>query len=103
MMAPNPSLAQTQSYGLRSLWIGLWERLRELYAVLRPCRFSLFVIAAGGAFLLLTPQGSEVAGRLPEEPVWWRGVLFHPFVFIWAFSTSDWARGPSLIPFSRDR
>src|SRR5258708_2860084 len=63
MMAPNPSLAQTQSYGLRSLWIGLWERLRELYAVLRPCRFSLFVIAAGDAFLLLTPQGSDDALR----------------------------------------
>src|SRR5258708_34371607 len=103
MMAPNPSLAQTQSYGLRSLWLGLRARLRELYAVLRPCRFSLFVIASGGAFLLLTPQGSEVAVRLPEEPFWWRGVLFHLCVFIWAFESWYSARVLLRILFSEDR
>ncbi len=93
----------TRPYGLRSLWIRLWEGSREFNAVLRPCRFSLFVIAGGGAFLLLTPQGSEVAVRLPDEPFWWRGLLFHLCVFVWAFESWYWARVLLHILFSQDR
>jgi len=89
--------------GLRSFWIGLWEGWRELVAVLHPCRFSLFVIAAGAAFLLLSPQGSEVAVRLPDEPFWWRGLLFHLCVFVWAFESWYWARVLLHILFSQDR
>jgi hypothetical protein len=103
MIPPNPSSMDTRTSGLRSLWIKLWEGSRKLNAVLRPCRFSLFVIAAGGAFLLLTPQGSEVAVRLPDEPFWWRGLLFHLCVFIWAFESWYWVRVLLHILFSEDR
>lgn len=34
-----------------------WAYLRDLSLVLTPCRFSLFVVLAGGALLLVTPQG----------------------------------------------
>jgi hypothetical protein len=93
----------TRTSGLRSLWIGLWEGWRELAAVLHPCRFSLFVIVAGAAFLLLSPQGAEVAVRLPDEPFWWRGLLFHLCVFVWAFESWYWARVLLHILFSEDR
>ena len=103
MISPNQAPAGMQTSGLRSLWIRLWEGWRELAAVLRPCRFSLFVIVAGGAFLLLTPQGVEVAVRLPDEPFWWRGFLFHLCVFVWAFESWYWARVLLHILFSGDR
>lgn len=79
-----------------------WEALRELWAVLRPCRFSLFVIAAGGVFLLATPQGREIAVRLPDEPFWWRGFWFHLCIFVWAFESWYWSRLLLSILFSGD-
>lgn len=103
MIPPNSSPMDTRTSGLRSLWIGLWEGWRELVAVLHPCRFSLFVIVAGAAILLLSPQGAEVAVRLPDEPFWWRGLFFHLCVFVWAFESWYWARVLLHILFSQDR
>lgn len=103
MITSDQASLDKQTRAGRSPWIRLWEGWRELAAVLRPCRFSLFVIAAGGAFLLLTPQGSEVAVRLPDEPFWWRGLLFHACVFVWAFESWYWARVLLHILFSQDR
>src|SRR5579859_2299896 len=103
MITSDQASLDKQTGAGRSLSIRVWEGWRELTAVLRPCRFSLFVIGAGGAFLLLTPQGSEVAVRLPDEPFWWRGLLFHVCIFIWAFESWYWARVLLHILFSQDR
>ncbi|HEV8646108.1 MAG TPA: hypothetical protein VGR01_11125 [Burkholderiales bacterium] len=81
----------------------VWEALLELRAVVRPCRFSLFVIAAGCIFLLATPQGQEIAVRLPDEPFWWRGFWFHLCIFVWAFESWYWARLLLSILFSGNR
>jgi len=80
-----------------------WQALRDLGAVLRPCRFSVFVIAAGGAILLLTAQGQELAVRLPDEPASWHRSAFHLCVFLWAFESWYWARILLTFAFSPDR
>ena len=67
-----------------------WQFLRDVVVVLRPCRFSALVVAAG-AILLLTGQGQELTVRLPSEgpgKVAW----FYACVFLWAFQSWYWAR-----------
>lgn len=100
-MQPNiPDSAATAA--LRRPWIGLWEAACELGAVLRACRFSLFIIAGGGALLLLAPQGWELAVRLPDESIW-HAIAFHICVFLWAFQCWFWARVLLQLLFSHDR
>ena len=69
----------------------LWAFLRDLAGVLAPCRFSLFVVVAGGALLLSVPQGRELTVRLPDEGAG-KIFLFYLCVFIWAFQSWYWAR-----------
>ena len=68
-----------------------WAYLRDLNLVLTPCRFSLFVVLAGGALLLVTPQGREISVRLPDQGVG-KVLLFYLCVFVWAFQSWYWAR-----------
>ena len=68
----------------------VWQFLRDVVTVLRPCRFSALVVAAGVA-LLLSGQGLEFTVRLPaESPV--KTLWFHVCVFLWAFQSWFWAR-----------
>ena len=69
---------------------GAWQFLRDLVVVLRPCRFSALVAAAGVA-LLLTDQGREFTVRLPAES-WVKTAWFDVCVFLWAFQSWYWAR-----------
>ena len=69
----------------------LWALLRDLAGVLAPCRFSLFVVVAGGALLLSVPQGRELTVRLPDEGAG-KIFLFYLCVFVWAFQSWYWAR-----------
>jgi hypothetical protein len=67
-----------------------WQCLRDLVTILRPCRFSAIVVAAGAA-LLLSAQGLEFTVRLPAEgpgKIFW----FYACVFLWAFQSWYWAR-----------
>src|SRR5258706_15015184 len=67
-----------------------WQCLRDLATILRPCRFSAIVVAAGAA-LLLSAQGLEFTVRLPAEgpgKIFW----FYVCVFLWAFQSWYWAR-----------
>ena len=77
--------------------------MRELGAVLHPCRFSLLVVAAGGAILLLTDQGQELAVRLPDEAGPWHRLAFHLCVLLWAFESWYWARIMLTFAFSPNR
>ncbi|HEX4583742.1 MAG TPA: patatin-like phospholipase family protein [Burkholderiaceae bacterium] len=88
---------------LRRKLASVWEALCDAGAVLYPCRFSLFVIVAGAALLLLTAQGQELAVRLPDEPLFWRELAFHACVFLWGFESWYWARIMLDFTFSRDR
>ena len=68
----------------------LWQFLRDLVTVLRPCRFSALVVAAGAA-LLLSAQGVEFTVRLPSESLA-KTAWFDACVFLWAFQSWYWAR-----------
>jgi hypothetical protein len=74
-----------------------WQSVRDITTILHPCRFSVFVVAAGAALLLATPQGRELAVGLPDgvRPDW--GLLrvcvaFHLCVLLWAFESWYWSR-----------
>jgi len=68
----------------------VWQFLRDVVTVLRPCRFSALIVAAGVA-LLLSGQGLEFTVRLPAESAG-KTVWFHFCVFLWAFQSWFWAR-----------
>ena len=79
----------------------VWEFLRDVNTVLRPCRFSAIVVAAGAA-LLFSSQGLEFTVRLPGEgpaKILW----FYVCVFLWAFQSWYWARLLLDVTFGADR
>ena len=77
---------------LRTFVAYLWRALREIADLLRPCRFSILVVVAGAALLLLSAQGREVAVGLVNAPALWQGIAFHVSFFLWAFQSWYWAR-----------
>jgi hypothetical protein len=79
----------------------VWQFLRDVAAVLRPCRFSALVVAAGAA-LLLSGQGLEFTVRLPAESAG-KAFWFHACVFLWAFQSWYWARLMLDLSFGADR
>lgn len=80
-----------------------WQWMRDVGAVLRPCRFSVVVVVAGAA-LLASPQGREVTvGVSSEYASWWTVAAFHLSVFLWAFQSWYWARVTLDFAFGADR
>ena len=69
----------------------IWAYLRDLAAVAHPCRMSVFIVLAGGILLLASPQGSELAVRLPAEGMG-KVLWFNVCVFLWAFQSWYWSR-----------
>jgi hypothetical protein len=80
-----------------------WQQGREISALVQPCRFSVFVVVAGGALLLATTQGRELAVGLPEAGVLPRGFAFHSCVLLWAFQSWYWSRVLLDVLFGLDR
>ena len=68
----------------------MWQFARDVLTILRPCRFSALVVAAGAA-LMLSGQGLEFTVRLPSEGLG-KAVWFDACVFLWAFQSWYWAR-----------
>jgi hypothetical protein len=68
----------------------LWQFARDVVTILRPCRFSALVVAAGAA-LMLSGQGLEFTVRLPSEGLG-KAAWFDLCVFLWAFQSWYWAR-----------
>jgi hypothetical protein len=79
-----------------------WQKVRDVGAILRPCRFSVFVVAAGGALLLATAQGRELAVGLPDGG-FLGGLAFHACVLFWAFQSWYWSRLLLDVMFGLDR
>ncbi|MFO0996092.1 MAG: hypothetical protein U1F33_05355 [Alphaproteobacteria bacterium] len=78
---------------LRGLRWG-WTLVDNILDVLKPCRFSAIVVAAGGFALLVTDQGRELSVRLgdsgPKQIQW---ILFFLIaIAVWAFQSWFWAR-----------
>ena len=80
-----------------------WQRVRDVGAILRSCRFSVFVVIAGGALLLATTQGRELAVGLPDGGLFGGGLAFHACVFLWAFQSWYWSRLLLDVTFGLDR
>ena len=76
----------------RSFIARIWRAIHEIRKLLRPGRFSIFVVIAGAALLLVNAQGREIAVGLVDAPLLWEGVFFHVCVFLWAFESWYWAR-----------
>ncbi|MDI3338022.1 hypothetical protein QKW60_16560 [Defluviimonas aestuarii] len=47
----------------------IWRPLRYLWSIIKPSRFSAFTLLAGGALLVATPQGRELAMRFDDDDV----------------------------------
>jgi len=112
MSAPHPSGAPPPTAGqvARGFWsrkrlalARAWQRVRDVGAVLGPCRFSVFVVVAGGALLLVTAQGRELAVGLPDGGFFWGGLAFHACVLLWAFQSWYWSRLLLDVTFGLDR
>lgn len=65
--------------------------MRAVGAVLHPCRFSLFMVLAGGALLFASSQGRELAVGLAGAPLLPRAA-FQLAVLLWAFESWYWSR-----------
>ncbi len=112
MSAPDPPRAPTPAEAEAALgfWTRqrfalawAWQRARDVGAILRPCRFSVFVVVAGGALLLATSQGRELAVGLPDGGFFGGGLAFHACVLLWAFQSWYWSRLVLDVTYGLDR
>jgi len=73
-----------------------WLWLREWALVLKPCRFSLLMVAAILLFVIGTPQGQDVMRALAARQVGhsdeWQRFFFCASAFAWAVYAWYWAR-----------
>ncbi|MDE2367363.1 MAG: hypothetical protein KGN16_00190 [Burkholderiales bacterium] len=76
---------------MRDFAAATWAWLRDLALVLKPCRFSAFVVVFGGALLLAVPQGREMTVRMASEG-YTKSLWFCIAVAFWAFESWYWAR-----------
>lgn len=75
----------------------LWRWARHIGLVLKPCRLSLLLVAAGLAFLFISDQGFDTlrdfAERRAANPRVWNQTLFFLLGgFLWAYGSWYWAR-----------
>ena len=68
----------------------VWQPLQMIVDVLKPARFSLFVVLFGGGILLLTGQGREIALRVTDN--WLHAAAFYVAILLWAVQSWFWAR-----------
>jgi hypothetical protein len=61
-----------------------WEKVLDLWTVLKPCRFSLFMVLVGFAFLIVAPQGRETLRGFVETRTYDLNYLTQQAFFIGA-------------------
>ena len=75
-----------------------WAWFKDLWQVLKPCRFAILVVLMGLVVLLFVPQGQDVLYRLVEwgDHAWHQELpkvgLFYLAVLAWALSAWYWTR-----------
>lgn len=75
-----------------------WAWIKDLWQVLKPCRFAILVVLMGSVVLLFVPQGQDVLYRLVEwgDNAWHQElptlILFYLAVLAWALSAWYWTR-----------
>ncbi len=72
----------------------IWEAIKDISLILKPCRFSIILLITILAFFILADQGQDVLRALTEQDntsysrVFW----FYLALFLWAVNTWYWAR-----------
>ena len=81
-----------------SILARIWTWIKDLWQVLKPCRFAVLVVLMGSVVLLFVPQGQDVLYRLVEwgDSAWHQELpklgLFYLAVLAWALSAWYWTR-----------
>lgn len=80
----------------------VWSVLKEVWAVVRPTRFSAFTILAGAILLFFTAQGNELAERFGDSGI--PAIVILLFSVSWlAFQSWYWARVSIYFEYGTDR
>ncbi len=112
MARSDPFVPET-THPSRSQALGFWSRARlfcartwqaacDITTVLHPCRFSVFMVLAGGALLFASAQGRELAVGLPGALILAQ-IAFHLAVLLWAFEGWYWSRLMLDVTYGLDR
>ncbi len=74
---------------------GIWEAIKDISLILKPCRFSIILLIAILAFFILADQGQDVLRALTEQEntSYSRVIWFYLALFLWAINTCT---GPGL-------
>ncbi len=73
---------------------GIWEAIKDISLILKPCRFSIILLIAILAFFILADQGQDVLRALTEQEntSYSRVIWFYLALFLWGINTWYWAR-----------
>jgi len=91
-------MAMTEVPDNPSILARIWTWIKDLWQVLKPCRFAVLVVLMGSVVLLFVPQGQDVLYRLVEwgDNAWHQELpklgLFYLAVLAWALSAWYWTR-----------
>lgn len=85
-----------------------WDFIKDLGAVLKYCRFSVFMLLVGLVVLVLTPQGQdvlrvmvEVSGSMGGKS-FWQWIIFLLAMGFWGLNAWYWARVMLRVRFKGD-
>jgi len=86
----------------------VWDATKDVWSVLRPMRFCVFVGIAITVLILLVPQSQDAVLALLQDVFLREGAglasglgnaaSFAALAFFWAFQTFYWARFVSRLP-----
>ncbi len=82
---------QKSAFGLVD---NIWETIKDVVLILKPCRFSIILLIAMLAFFILADQGRDVLRALTEQEStsYVKLIGFFVALFLWAINTWYWAR-----------
>jgi hypothetical protein len=87
---------------IRLFFARAWQAAREVGTVLHACRFSLFMVLAGGTLMFASSQGRDLAVGLTGAPLLAQ-VAFQFAVLLWAFESWYWSRLLLDVTYGLDR
>lgn len=71
----------------------IWEFIKDIGIILKPCRFSIILLVVVAAFLILADQGQDVLRALTEKGFFFLPTLWFFLALLgWATNTWYWSR-----------
>jgi hypothetical protein len=99
---PSSAAGLSLSARIRLFFARAWQAAREVGTVLHACRFSLFMVLAGGTLMFASSQGRDLAVGLTGAPLLAQ-VAFQFAVLLWAFESWYWSRLLLDVTYGLDR